>query len=76
MPELEKLNPKNEKGNRSKRFHQFLSRDEGLPKLKEYLCSVHALVVASDYNWDKFKQTLNKVYPRVNEELFLAFEED
>lgn len=76
MPELEKLNPKNERGNRSKRFHQFLSRDEGLPKLKEYLCSVHALVVASDYKWDRFKQILNKVYPRVNEELFLAFEEE
>lgn len=76
MPELEKLNPKNANGNRSKRFHQFLSRDEGLPKLKEYLFSVHALVVASDYNWDKFKQTLNKVYPRMNEELFLAFEQE
>ena len=75
MPELERLNPKNANGNRSKKFHQFLSRDEGLPKLKEYLFSIHALVVASDYDWVKFKNTLNKVYPRVNEELFIGFDD-
>lgn len=73
MEELEKLNPKNANGNRSKKFHQFLSREEGLPRLKEYLFSIHALVVASDYNWDRFKDTLNRVYPKKNEELFLAF---
>lgn len=75
MPELERLNPKNEKGNRAKRFHQFFSRGEGLPKLKEYLSTIHTIVVISDYDWDKFRANLDKVHPRTNIELFLAFEE-
>lgn len=75
MPELEKLNPKNAHGNRSKKFHQFLSRDEGLPKLKEYLATIHTIVVLSGYKWNDFMVNLDKVYPKINEELFLNFEE-
>lgn len=75
LPELEKLNPKNEKGYRSKRFHQFLSREEGLPKLKEYFASIHTIVVMSDYDWNKFRVNLDKVHPRTNVELFLNFED-
>lgn len=75
MTELDRRNPKNENGNRSKRFHQFLSRDEGLPKLKQYFSAVHALAVVSDYDWNKFMDNLNKVYPRKDIELFLAFED-
>lgn len=75
LPELEKLNPKNEKGYRSKKFHQFLSREEGLPKLKEYFASIHTIVVMSDYDWNKFRINLDKVHPRTNVELFLNFED-
>lgn len=75
LPELEKLNPKNEHGRRSKKFHQFLSREEGVPKLKEYFASIHTIVVMSDYDWDKFRVNLDKVHPRTDVELFLAFEE-
>lgn len=75
MPELEKLNPKNAKGHRSKKFHQFLSRDEGLPRLKEYLATIHTIAVLSKYDWNTFMKNLNEVYPKVNEELFLNFED-
>lgn len=75
MPELDKLNPKNDNGNRAKKFHQFFSRDEGLPKLKEYLATIHTIAVISDYDWYKFMENLNKAYPKVNAELFLAFNE-
>jgi hypothetical protein len=75
LPELEKLNPKNANGHRSKKFHQFLSREEGLPKLKEYFASIHTIVVMSDYDWNKFKVNLDKVHPRTDVELFLAFED-
>ena len=75
MPELEKLNPKNANGHRSKKFHQFLSRDEGLPKLKEYLATIHTIVVLSGYKWNTFMENLDKVYPKVNEELFLSFDD-
>ena len=75
LPELEKLNPKNANGHRSKKFHQFLSREEGLPRLKEYFASIHTIVVMSDYDWNKFKVNLDKVHPRTDIELFLAFED-
>ncbi len=75
LPELEKLNPKNEKGYRAKKFHQYFSREEGLPKLKEYLASIHTIVVISDYDWNKFKANLDKVHPRTSVELFLNFED-
>lgn len=74
MPELERLNPKNAHGHRSKKFHQFLSRDEGLPKLKEYFASIHTIVIMSDYDWETFKKNLDKVHPRTDVEMFLAFE--
>lgn len=75
LPELEKLNPKNEKGYRAKKFHQFFSREEGLPRLKEYFASIHTIVIMSDYDWNKFQVNLDKVHPRTNAELFLAFED-
>ena len=75
MPEIDKLNPKNVKGDRSKRFHQFFSRDEGLPRLKEYLASIHTIAVVSDYDWGRFMANLDKVHPRANVEQFLAFGE-
>lgn len=74
MEELDKRNPKNEHGNRTKRVHQFINQEKGIPKLKEYLSSIHALVVVSDYDWAKFMDNLNKVYPRTDIELFLAFD--
>ena len=73
VPELERLNPKNANGNRSHKHHQFLSRDIGLPRLKEHLAAVHAIAVISNYDWATFKFNLDKAYPSKNSELFLNF---
>lgn len=72
-PKLEELNPKNTNGNRPHKHHQFLSREVGLPKLKEHLFAVHTLAVVSDYDWNRFMANLDKSLPSKNKELFLDF---
>lgn len=63
LEELKVRNPKNEKGYKPEKDHQFLSEDLGKPKLKEHLAAIEALGRASDYNWDKFKEMLDKALP-------------
>lgn len=63
LEELKTRNPKNEKGYKPKKDHQFLSKDLGKPKLKEHLAAIEALGRASDYDWDKFKEMLDKALP-------------
>lgn len=56
--------PKNEKGYRKDKHHQFFTEDIGKPKLKEYLASVEALGRASNYNWDIFMELLDRAFPK------------
>ena len=74
LTELDKKNPKNENGNRSKKHHQYLSREVGLPKLKQHLEAVHALSVASKYNWLEFMRLMDAVYPRQYQQLEIDFD--
>lgn len=74
--ELQRVNPKNESGNRSYRHHQFLTEDIGKPKLKQHLEAVHALAVASNYNWKVFMDMLDRVYPTQNQFLYIDFDWD
>lgn len=62
--ELEARNPKNEKGKRSYKHHQFLSAEEGLPKLRQHLEALHALAIVANYRWDVFMRLVDKAYPR------------
>ena len=63
LEELKTRNPKNDKGHKSKKDHQFLSEDLGKPKLKEHLAAIEALGRASGYDWDKFKEMLDRAFP-------------
>lgn len=76
LPELERRNPKNIHGNRSYKHHQFLSKDIGLPKLKQHLEAIHAIAVISNYKWDVFMRNLNKAYPSNYTQLYLDFDFD
>lgn len=67
--ELQRVNPKNENGNRSYKHHQFLTDEVGKPRLQRYLEAVHALAVASRYNWSRFMDMLDTVYPMKNQQL-------
>lgn len=74
--ELEAKNPKNTNGNRSYKHHQFLTREIGLPKLKEHLEAVHAFAVLSDYDWCRFMRFMDKVYPHQYQQFEIDFDFD
>ena len=61
---LNEKNPKNDKGYRKDKHHQFFTQDIGKPKLKEYLASVEALGRAANYNWNIFMELLDRAFPK------------
>lgn len=67
LDELEKQNPLNDRGNRSRRHHQHLTREVGHPKLKEHLAGVTtALKMAKQFGltWKEFLKALDKTHPK------------
>ena len=76
LTELQKVNPKTDKGTRKDRHPQHLTEDVGRPKLKEHLAAVEALGRASGYNWAKFMQMLNAAFPKQYQQLDLLFPDD
>ena len=73
LEELETKNPKNDKGNRKARHHQWFS-ETGIPKLDAHIHAVTALMrVAPD--WNSFKRTLQIAFPKLNSNLEFPFEE-
>lgn len=76
LSELERVNPKNEKGARKERHHQHLTEEIGRPKLKEHLAAVEALGRASGYDWVKFMQLLDTAFPKPHQQLSLLFPDD
>lgn len=61
--ELQRVNPKNDRGHRSSKHHQFLTQ-VGKPRLISHIEALHALAVVSDYKWDRFMRYVDKSYPR------------
>ena len=74
LAELDRKNPKNENGNRSKKHHQYLSREIGLPKLKQHLEAVHAIARISGYDWVSFMHNMDKAYPKQYQQLCIDFD--
>lgn len=73
--ELERINPKNERGNRSSKHHQHLT-DVGKIKLGEHLATLHGLAIVSDYRWEKFMAYVDKTYPKQYQQLSLFDPDD
>lgn len=67
---LKEKNPKNERGNRSHKFHQSLTTDYGHPKLKEHLNNVIFLMKGCA-KWSDFERILNRTSPRYGDTLTL-----
>lgn len=61
LEELKVKNPKNDRGNRAKRHHQFLTLDIGLPHLEKHLMKLITIMELSD-DLDQFKKQFNKVF--------------
>jgi len=76
LAELKAKNPKNENGNRNYKHHQFLTREVGLPKLKQHLEAIHAIAVISNYQWSSFMNNMDKAYPKQYQQLNIDFDFD
>ena len=74
LDELRRLNPILPAGYRRKRHHQWFTPDLGHPRLKEHLAAVMALMRAAP-NWDGFKRSLNRAFPKPNETMQLPLED-
>jgi len=68
LEELQKRNPKDEKGNRQGRHHQLFTDEVGHPALAQHLYAVTGLMKASG-KWDDFYRLLQRAFPRKNEQL-------
>jgi hypothetical protein len=70
LKELEERNPKNEKGNRKAKHHQFLTDEVGHPALAQHLYAVIGLMRLAD-TWDQFMNMVNRAYPKRGDSLQL-----
>lgn len=79
LQEMEVRNPRNEKGSRKAKHHQWLSDDLGIPKLAEHFAAVIALQRAHD-DWDGFYTAMNRALPKRGDSLplfkFVAQQDD
>ena len=74
LDELQRRNPKDDRGNRKGKHHQLLTEEVGHPALAQHLYAVIGAMRASA-NWDSFLNFLNRAYPKKNQTLQLAFPE-
>jgi hypothetical protein len=70
VKELEARNPKDDKGNRKAKHHQWLTEDIGHPALERHLYAVIGLMRIAD-SWDGFKRLLDRAYPKRGDTLQL-----
>lgn len=75
LKELEKKNPKNEKGYREYKHFQFLTDEVGEPKLREFFGGLIALARATT-SWRKYTQLVERAYPKIGDQLDLFNEDD
>ena len=77
LAELKAKTPKDDKGRRKVKYHQWLTDDIGNPRLREHLWAVIGLMRASQ-NWRNFYALLNRAFPKWNDDprLFIDYGED
>ena len=79
LRELEQKSPKNERGNRSNKLHQWLTEDVGDPMLAQHLHALlmfQRLAITSGYGWNRFVQMVDLVLPKRGATLPLPFTAD
>jgi P63C domain len=67
---LQTLNPKDERGNRKSKHHQYLTDDRGVPELREHLTKLMAFMDAAANN-DQFERMVARALPKCGEQLKL-----
>jgi hypothetical protein len=74
LKELEARTPKNEKGVRKNKFHQWLTDDVGHPMLAQHMHSIlmfQRLAIANGQGWTRFMRTVDQVMPKKGQNLEL-----
>lgn len=75
LKELEERSPKDEKGSRKNKLHQWLTDDVGNPMLAQHIHSLlmfQRLAIANGYGWTKFVKMVDQVMPKKGSTLELA----
>lgn len=78
LPELERKSPKNEKGNRSHKLHQWLTEDIGNPMLAQHMHSLimfQRLAIANGFGWNRFVKMVDQVLPKKGNTLELPLDD-
>lgn len=72
LEELEMRNPKNARGQRDAKHHQWLTEDIGHPALAQHLYALLGLMrISADGDWDGFYNLVQRAFPKKGETLFL-----
>jgi hypothetical protein len=74
LDEMQKRNPKDEKGQREGKHHQLLTGDIGVPALQNHLFATTKFMEASA-TWDQFYRSMQRAFPKLNSTLLLNFPE-
>jgi hypothetical protein len=75
LKELERRNPKNNKGYREFKHFQFLTDEVGEPKLREFFGGLVALAKANT-SWRKYLEMVNLVFPKQGDQLRLSMPDE
>ncbi len=70
LSELEQRNPKDERGRRKHKHHQWLSDEVGHPALAQHLYALTSLMRAGK-SWSDFYQLVQRAFPKKGETFFL-----
>lgn len=76
LEELNRINPKTEKGYRKYKNPQFINPDFGHPLLKQHLSALIALGKASGYNWKNFQRLTNRAFPQFGKTLEIGYNDN
>lgn len=75
LTELEKLNPKTDKGVRKSKHHQWLTEDVGHPALAQHLYATIGFMRASS-TWEQFYRMMQRAFPKKNTTMLLPMGDD
>jgi len=74
LKELESRNPRNTRGQRDSKHHQWLTEDVGHPALAQHLYALIGFMRVSS-SWKQFYQMVQQAFPKKGEVPFLPFSE-
>ena len=74
LEELQRRNPRDEKGNREGKHHQLLTPDLGIPALQNHLFATTKFMEASA-TWDQFYRSMQRAFPKLTRNMVLNFPE-